>query len=324
MPNWLVKTTLHRAISKLPQPQWWNELFQTYVTRSQELGPGAFENLLERSRKHFDAFLKGQQTPPDNFTIVELGTGWYPTVPVALFLCGASEIWTFDIVKLLKRKRLKLLLEYFCDFDERGVLVAKLPWVQKERVQRLRQALADFPQKTPHEVLEQLNIHALIRDARTTGLAPASVDFFFSTAVLGHIPREVIDGIFREFKRIAKPRAIMSHFIGMKDQFSFFDHSLSSFNFLRYSDARWKQLDSPLIPQNRLRISDYRRLINETGWRIVRESNENGSIQELESVPLAQEFQSYSRADLLVLFTWLSAELAGVALDAETRPAVRS
>lgn len=324
MPNWLIKSKLQRAISKLPHPEWWNDLFQTYVTHSQGLGPGAFENYLDRCRKHFDSFLHGERNPPDHFTIVELGTGWFPAIPIGLYLCGASEIWTFDIVRLLRRKRLKLLLEYFCDFDERGVLVAKLPWVRKERVQQLRQALTDFRQKTPEQVLEQLNIHALIRDARTTGLAPASVDFFFSTAVLGHISREVIGAIFAESKRIAKPGAIMSHFIGMNDQFASFDHSLTPFNFLRYSDARWKRLDSPLIPQNRLRISDYRQLISETGWRIIRESNESGSIRELERIPLAQEFQTYSREDLLVLFTWISAELAGVALDAQTLPAVRS
>lgn len=311
MPHWLIKTALHRIIHAMPYSQWWNEWFQRYVTRSLELSATAFEDGLVRSRAHLENFLRGRQNVPEDFTVLELGTGWFPLIPISLFLCGASEIWTFDIVPLLRHERLKLLLDYFCDFDKRGVLKAILPRVQPERMELMREALANMPPGKPEDILRKFRIHALIREAADTGLPSSSVNLFFSTTVLEYVPVQGLSPIFAEFKRLAKPDALMSHYIVLRDQFASFDQSLSPFNFLKYSERRWKYFDSPLISQNRLRIADYRRLIIGSGWKILQESNTSGSIEELRAITLAPQFQSYSTADLLVLTSWMTAVPAG-------------
>jgi hypothetical protein len=114
-----------------------------------------------------------------------------------------------------------------------------------------------------------------------------------------------LTGIFAEFKRLASPHAAMSHYIDLYDQFSIFDRSITPFNFLRYSTNRWKWLRSPLIPLNRLRISDYRALHDPAGFAIIKEVNTSGSVDDLGKVRLAREFQHYSTADLLVMTAWL-------------------
>ena len=170
---------------------------------------------------------------------------------------------------------------------------------------QLRRAIESGENESPEALLNRLNIHALVRDAQNTGLKSGSIDFFVSTTVLEYIPTEALKGIFAESRRLASPNAVMSHYIDLYDQFSAFDRSITPFNFLRYSTNRWKWLRSPLIPLNRLRISDYRALHAPAGFAIVKEVNTSGSAQDLEKIPLAAEFQEYSPADLLVVSSWL-------------------
>jgi hypothetical protein len=308
VPHWLIKSAIHRAISFLPRSERWNEMFQIYVTKSLEVDRGGFEQRLEFCRRHLEHFLELQPARRENFSVFELGTGWFPIVPVGLYLCGASEIWTFDIVPLLRSSRMKRTLEYFCEYDRKGELRKHLPQLRPERMARLREALVTAESETPQALLERFKIHAVIRDARATGLSANSIDLFFSTSVLEHIPRDILGGIFREFRRLASNNAAMSHRIGLDDQYHYLDRSITPFNFMRYSDRAWKYLDSPLTPHNRLRISDYRALFREAGFEVAKEINTSGASNDLEKVRLAPEFQNYSTDDLLVLTSWLVAK----------------
>jgi hypothetical protein len=302
----MIKSVIHRAISVLPGSHHWNEIFQKYVTRSLTLDAAGFEGGLRFCRRHLEHFFEAQTQRREGFSALDLGTGWFPIVPIGLYLCGASEIWTFDIAPLLRSSRLHLLLNYFDEYDQKGALKNFLPWADPERVAQLRQVLRSGDNSSPEALLNKLNVHALVRDAQDTGLNPGSIDLFVSTAVLEYIPAEVLHDIFVEFKKVASPNAVMSHYIVLSDQSSTFDRSVTPFNFLRYSTGRWKWLRSPLIPLNRLRISDYRALHVLAGFAIVKEISTDGSAEDLAKVPLAPEFQTYSAADLLVLFSWLT------------------
>jgi len=310
VPHWLIKSAIHRAISFLPRSERWNEVFQTYVTKSLNIDRGGFEQRLEFCRRHLEHFLELNPERRESFSVFELGTGWFPIVPVGLYLCGASEIWTFDIVPLLRSSRMQRTLEFFCEYDRKGELQKHLPRLRPERMAHLRTALAAARSESPQALLERFKIHAMIRDARATELSANSIDLFFSTSVLEHIPREILTGIFREFRRLASKNAAMSHRVGLDDQYHYLDRSITAFNFMQYSDRAWKYLDSPLTPHNRLRISDYRALLREAGFEMAKEVNTSGSPKELEKVRLAPEFQNYSMEDLLVLTSWLVAKPA--------------
>ena len=99
--------------------------------------------------------------------------------------------------------------------------------------------------------------------------------------------------------------SIMSHFIGIKDQFSSFDHSITQFNNLRYSERAWQWLDSPIIPQNRLRVSDYIHVFRNAGFEVSSREDIKAPESELNKTKLSQEFLRYSRDELLVLYSWL-------------------
>src|SRR5437879_9381556 len=113
MPHWLIKAALHRAISWLPASHHWNALFQQYVSRSLDLSRPRFEHRLDCCRLHLDHFLEVRPNCVRDFKVAEVGTGWFPVVPVGLFLCGAGEIWTFDIASLVRPSRLRQVLAGF-------------------------------------------------------------------------------------------------------------------------------------------------------------------------------------------------------------------
>ena len=305
MPHWLLKSATHRAISLLPWRQRWNEFFQARVLKSLDLSAGAVEVRLTACCKFLDDFLKLRPQNGEGFTALELGTGWYPTVPLGLYLCGAADIWTIDIDPLLRPARLKVLLDHICEFDRIGKMAKLLPRLRPERMERLRVVAREVEHSAPATMLERLNIHALVRDAQQTGLAAQSVDLLFSYSVLEYIPPPVLAGILAEFARVSTRGAVMVHEIDLFDQYARFDKSLSPLNFLRYSPRAWNLLRSPLIPLNRLRIPEYRSLIAHAGFAAIREDNEQGPPELLEGLPLAPEFRKYAADDLLVLRTWM-------------------
>lgn len=305
MKRWILKTAVQHIISWLPWSHRCNELFQRYVTKGLVLRPADFEAKLLCCRKHWEHYRTFSEEPKEEATAVELGTGPFPIVPVGLYLCGVGSITTYDLVPLIRSAGFRRMLELFCEYDQDRRLQAHVPCVRPERMRCIHQLLDKVNGASPSALLAMLNIRTRIGDARRTGLSAGTVDFVFSNVVLEHIPRIITAGLFSEFRRVATDHSVMSHYIGLKDQYASFDPSISPFNFLSYSERQWRFLNNRMIPLNRLRIPEYRRLHEDAGYRIVKEENTSGIPADLQGISLAPEFQHYSQQDLLVLFSWM-------------------
>jgi hypothetical protein len=275
-----------------------------------ELTANRFEQKLQYCERHLARFVELGSEDIKDVSVLELGTGWYPVIPVALYLNGVSQVYTFDITSHLRPLRIQDTLRMFSEYARRGTLKAFLPRFQPDRLAKLEKAVGSAKPGDGLPLLETLGIHALVRDAQQTGLAPASVSLFISNAVIEYIPRPVLANMLVEFKRVSRPGAVMSHFINLSDEYAQFDRSLSEFNFLKYPDWQWKYLDSPFTRKSRLRISDYRELFAQAGCPIVQEEDIKGEVRELERIRLAPEFARYSKEDLLVLRTWVAARFS--------------
>jgi len=309
MPRWWIKAAIQRGISLLPGRNYWNEWFQEHVTRSVECTASRFESQLKKSRMHLEYYLahtSGGRSVPR--TVLELGTGWHAVFPLAMFLAGAEEIWTWDIERLLTRHRLQQALNHFLSRDRNNRLSELFPQARPERVAQLSAAAArDW--SDPYALLRQLNVRAMVGDARHSGLPEGTIDLIASTVVLEYISRDVLLGLLCEFRRAAAPHGVMSHEVDMIDQYSFFDSSITPFNFLRFSDRAWRLINNPLIPLNRLRVSDFRECFHEAGFTVVEEVVRRGSPEALASIRLAPRFARYDPSDLLVLSAWFVAKL---------------
>jgi hypothetical protein len=310
MHSWLLKALVQRAIGALPYRYYWNELLQERVTRSLQLTTARFEASLHNCRNHLEQLACfGGRGKSGDFSVFELGTGWFPTVAIALYLCGAREIWTWDIAPLLRRERLKHTLRRFLDREHEQILqdhVQDTP----DRLTRLREVmtLCEDPRgPEPAALLERLGIHYRTGDASRSGLPPHSIDLVLSDVVLEYLSPQQLSEILREFRRIAAPCAVMSHTISLDDQYAAYDPRITKFNFLRFSDRTWRLLNNPIIPLNRLRVSDYRSALSQSGFRIVEENSQRGDPAELARTPVAKRFRDYAVDDLLVTYSWLVA-----------------
>jgi hypothetical protein len=301
-----VKAIAQLAIGALPSSHYWNELLQQ-LTNSLELTDERFGCSLRNCRYHLDQFRRYQTGGPANFSAFELGTGWFAVVPIGLFLCGAGTIWTWDVAPLLKLNRLKLAIRRFLELEQAGSLQEHFHPLP-ERITLLREVMKlGGPTEGPTKLLEKLGIHYRIGNARLTGLPPQSVDLIVSDVVLEHLSPASLTEILQEFRRISVRDAVMSHWIDLSDQYASFDPKITKFNFLRYPNWLWLCLNNPIIPLNRLRISDYRRAFHDHGFQIVEETDFQGDPAELERTPLARRFRGYPVEDLSVIGTRLVA-----------------
>ena len=95
----------------------------------------------------------------------------------------------------------------------------------------------------------------------------------------------------------------LSAVIDLSDHYARFDSSISSYNFLRYSERAWALVNSGLHHQNRLRRPDYLAacraarldVLWERGWR-----PKGKELDALRSLQPANRFRHYSFEDLAV------------------------
>lgn len=120
--------------------------------------------------------------------------------------------------------------------------------------------------------MSEANIQYLApADAADTDLPDASVDYHISTTVFEHIPRQDIERILKEAKRILKKDGTAIHFIDLSDHFQHQDKSITSINFLRYSEKECDNIAGNQFAYcNRLRASDYLNVFRKADFDICR------------------------------------------------------
>lgn len=309
MPNWILKSAIQNAMGCLPQSHRVNAFLQKKTGRYLA-SQSTFESKLKLCRRHVDYYKKFSRLPKAEFSALELGTGVWPIVPIGLYLCGARAIWTYDLLPLLEVQTLRHTLTQFSDALRTGLLNTLLPDARADRIEVLREILTLQPNESVAATLERLKIHVRVGDARETGLPANSIDLVFSTVVFEHIPAFILTGLLTEFRRVLIADGVMSHYIGLEDQYSTVDRSITPFNNLRFTARQWRWLNNPITSQTRLRIQDYRTIFTQCGFVIGQEDNVLGEPKDLRSVPLAPEFRHHSFEDLLVRLSWLVATSA--------------
>lgn len=307
MPSWLLKAALQGVMSALPASDRLNYLFQRHVTGSVVLSDEVFQRKVAQCSRHIQSFQAARADAGLPGVALELGTGWYPVVPVGLALAGVTRVVTVDVSSLLSPERTRRVLAAYAALLRSGEAEKLLPRISPDRAAVVAAAAADQATKSTDELLAPLGIQVLIGDARASGLPAGSVDLFVSNNTFEHIAPQVLREIVAEFKRLAAPGAVMDHFIDMSDHYAHFDGAITEFNYLRYSDRTWRLFNNRLQYQSRLRIPDYRRIVGEGGFSIVAEDDEQGPADALAAVALAPRFRHYAVEDLLTLRVWLTA-----------------
>jgi SAM-dependent methyltransferase len=290
--RWVAKAAVQRGLGLLPQGERVNYVFQRHVLRSLPAGESVFRRKFARAQQHLRAYEEhGPGTPAADAAFYEFGAGWDLAIPLSY---AALKVGGQVLVDIRPSVRVELVNDSLLAFER---LWGELETEAGGEVRHL-----GGPIGSAAELESRFGITYLApRDAGATGLPSESVDFVSSTDTCEHIPEDDLAEIFRECFRLLRPGGAFSCRIDLQDHYSYFDHSLSRYHFLRYSDRAWSVVNSPLHHQNRLRSPDYLRLVREAGFELVAERASGPSdegLAELATLPLAPRFRSYTPQEL--------------------------
>ncbi|MFN0202172.1 MAG: class I SAM-dependent methyltransferase [Bacteroidia bacterium] len=289
MKKWILKAIVQKTISYLPFGNKVNYLFQKYITKGVYLTDEYFYDRLGHAKAHIEAFATySPKKKPDS--CLELGTGWYPIVPISFYLIGVSQIYSIDISFLTSKERIKTTIEQFIAAHDAGKLAQYLPFLP-EKYASLLKLYQQYEALSLEEILKQLQLTYLIEDARKSSLANDSIDLVNSNNTFEHIYPEILMPILADFKRVVnKKQGVMSHFIDMSDHFAHFDKSINIYNFLQFSETQWQRIDNSIQPQSRLRIDDYQAMYESLKLPITYQTYREGNLAGLKTVTLAEMY----------------------------------
>jgi SAM-dependent methyltransferase len=194
--------------------------------------------------------------------VLEVGTGWFPVIPLMLRLAGARHVTLTDAHALLDLETLsatvRFLLERKADLAERLHL----------SVAEIEDQLLIPPSGDLNDVLAEMGMtYAVPFDYKHSKVR---VDAIISHTVLEHIPPPIIAELIRDWHRVLRTGGLISHGIDHSDHRANVDTRLSRLDFLRYSDTMWNLLCiNPQDYTNRLRHSDYIAMFRVGGFEIV-------------------------------------------------------
>jgi SAM-dependent methyltransferase len=244
--------------------------------------------------------------PIPGASVLEIGSGWQPIVPLLYSLAGASQVVLTDLNVLLRSDTFAATLHSLR--SQRQVISDGLNLDPKI----LDYALREDPGASMEARLKEMHlVYMAPCDCRNLNLSAASLDVVTSRNCLEHIPPGVLQEIFHESYRLLKPGGVACHLVDHSDHWEHHDKSLSRVNFLKYSDSvfRWTYIFNSLNYQNRLRHPEYVQMLHKAGFRLAREerSVDEASLRDLPQMQLAGRFRGFFKEDLATIESLLLA-----------------
>jgi hypothetical protein len=183
-------------------------------------------------------------------TILEIGSGWFPTIPVMLSVQGAKKIFLSDLTPHMDQVTFAATLEF------------------------LRPQLTHFPDAANKTKLDEFGLEYLA-PFRVDAIPDGSLDFVISRTVLEHIPPADLLQLHTQLRPKLSANALIVHCIDHSDHLEHRDKSISRINFLTWSEQKHKIVNRLTKEgENRLRHHEYRELFEKAGYAITGESGE--------------------------------------------------
>jgi hypothetical protein len=309
--NWKLKARIQNLISMLPSEM----SYSLYYFVQRTLGGLKNFSPISRLESGFEIWTKieEQGIDPKDKVFFEVGTGRAPLAPLAYWLMGAKKIYTIDLNPYIKKE---LLEDSFLYINENQQEIKSLfgSRLQNARFTKLI-ALATQPHFSLNEFFELCDIEYIAPgDAAKTPLEQGCIDFHTSYNVFEHIPEPVLSAILKEGNRIVKKSGLFIHKIDYSDHFAHSDTSISSINFLQFSDEKWSKIaGNRYMYMNRMRHDDFIELFNSVGQKIVfQEGRIDSQAEKLlndSGIMLDKKFKDKPQKILNIIDSWWITEL---------------
>jgi len=257
--RWRLKAAIQRSIARLPRTLGDRAYYALQATFGQ-LRTIRPLSRIERAAE----VLRRANTPVRR--AIEIGTGWVPVAPITLWLAGADEVLSVDLNRYLKDELTMQAVRWMR--ANRGLVEAALGDVATDFDARFTE-LRSIQSAT--DLYERIRFRYLApADAQALPVPDGWADLHFSITVLEHVPVKAIRRILAEGRRCTRPGGTLVHFIDPSDHFSHSDPTITTVNFLRFSDAEWERLAGNRFAfHNRLRLCDYESIWADRDARIT-------------------------------------------------------
>ena len=238
--NWKIKSKIFSLIDYF-KLNFFLYLFQKYITGNSFKKSSKFNPLWEFHKKSIE-------THKANGSIFEFGAG----------KSLAQNLFLFKSVKKQILYDIQNMVDYQLVRESQKMLENKFDIIFHNNI------------KNKDDLIKHNIYYYAPADASKTNLKSCSIDACISTDTLEHIPLKNLEDIFKEMHRILKIDGIFSSIIDYSDHYSHTDKNLHPLNFLRYKNTEWeKKYNHSSHYQNRLRHSDYRKILSNSGFKIL-------------------------------------------------------
>jgi hypothetical protein len=232
---------------------------------------------------------------------MEIGSGWVPVIPMLFWLHGLQSCHTHDVTALLKKSLVvEAARQFVTRYEKPTARCAAAPIsLDADRLASLGALLRRQADADAILLLCHIAYHAPV-DTAATRHADGTMALFVSNVVLQHVPRLEIRRLFQEAFRLLQPGGLMVHSIDLTDHFSHRDRSISSLNFLTFSEEEFAKYNTHFCYQNRLRVASYRQLIEDAGFDVIHwgVSVNEGLLRHLPHLHIHHDFAGLSPEEL--------------------------
>lgn len=265
------KCMLQKFFSRYKQGIYLNFFFQKYITKNLPISSNHFiETFNNKVTKHFEIYSKYTTKEIADSTYYEFGAGWDLLAPIGFSCKNFKTLHCIDVRKMIFPELINNTVKLIKTFENNLNLKvpSNIPTISRKNIETILKDFFRIFYKAPC-------------DARETKLPENSVDLIISNVTFEHIRKNIILDILAECFRILNKGGIASFIIDYQDHWSYFDKSISVYNFLIFSENDWSKYNPALHYQNRLRHKDYIDLIKMTGFKILEVSTQEPSNEDL-------------------------------------------
>jgi len=216
--NWKQKAIIQRIVAKLPS----GLSYKIYYFLQRKMGSWRTINPTKRLLAGIDLVnhIHKQKQDVNSKTFLEIGTGWGINLPITLWLCGAAKIITVDLNPYLKKEIVFRSILYIKEHKKEIIDIFgehSKNTVFQERFDALINCKLDM-----ESILDMMNIQYLApANAICLDLPSEIIDYHISYTVFEHIPREIVEEIIQEGKRLLRKDGMFIHLIDFSDHCSF-------------------------------------------------------------------------------------------------------
>ncbi len=234
-------------------------------------------------------------------TVLELGTGWQPVIPILFYLAGCRKIILTDLEYLTDETLVRMAARFVA--SRTAQIAAEIRLTEGEVQQRL-----DFlGSGTLEDILERLNMEYRV-PFESRSVASSSIDIIISRTVFEHIRPRTLADILRDFRRILRPKGYMCHVIDMSDHFEHRDKLISRVNFLKFGEFVWTLAGlNPQNYQNRLRHFEFIEMFQNAGFEIIDNIAEPDAdaLESLKEIKICKRYSRVPHEQLAILTSLL-------------------